>query len=368
MRPRPRSQPLGGAPIRFPSLAEIDDLKYWLTLLKVFVVLLWPSVAVRLVAGDFWGGLNASAGPVIGIFLLKDEDPRFALCYEYLSRIWLVNECCGVQRSMSFTYTLSIFMLINLVNGLLDAYQFVTSGFDTDTPIGVALSACLGSEVACVAVCVQIQKAIRLPPPGSQGAPQGPLARGNSRRLGAAAAGAAQGPLSRSGSRRLGRQPTSSLEGRRRRESAPASVFAGAVAEMGQRRSSGRAELHRGDTAARLAWAGVRRPAWLRRSSRRPGGVELDEETARRRAHSSGAELDEEVARLSPGRPSGSGRESDDSDREPRPSASGRLRSWLQRSRRSLPLPGAAHPAREASGERLRRSRSRGRPPTPESP
>ncbi|CAJ1356424.1 unnamed protein product [Effrenium voratum] len=89
---------------------------------KALVVILVPIVLVRFLFLDVWGSVNDAAVPILGLFLLRGEDECFRACYERLSKIWLFNECCGVQQDVTFISALTIFALIALVSGLNDFY------------------------------------------------------------------------------------------------------------------------------------------------------------------------------------------------------------------------------------------------------
>ncbi|CAE7286738.1 unnamed protein product [Symbiodinium natans] len=90
--------------------------------LKALVVLLVPLVVFRFLFVDVWGGLNDAAVPILGLYLLRGEDESFFACYERLSKIWLFNECCGIQKDVTFVSALIVFILISLVCGANDAY------------------------------------------------------------------------------------------------------------------------------------------------------------------------------------------------------------------------------------------------------
>mmetsp|Transcript_69454 Transcript_69454/g.192197 ORF Transcript_69454/g.192197 Transcript_69454/m.192197 type:complete len:413 (-) Transcript_69454:216-1454(-) len=402
MRPSTQSQV-----IRFRSLDDLDELKYWLSFLKVFVLLLGPSVVGRFLTGDFWGGVNASAGPIVGIFLLKDEDWCFAQLYAKISRIWLVEECCGVQRGTNFTYTLSIFLLISFVNGLLDLYEIAASGFDVQTPSGTALSCCASCEVASFAVSIRIQKALRSPHLGGARAAAAQHHGRRSRHL--TGASRASGSSGRNVTRSeqvdpstLDEPPVSyglSSGGRRRRSAPPAAYAAYGIAgassvgpdigrgsdtghsrggdtghsrggdtgrarggDMGATRGSGTGCARGSDTgspsrqlAKSLSTVGVQQQvrSWFRAPSREGLGT-------------SSADVDDVGTRQRISRramPSGYESTSDEDADAARPpsSARGRLRAWWmtkQRSR-SLSVPKGAKETRGERRRRRRRSRQR---------
>lgn len=109
---------------KIPSMAGRAgrDLRCCSTTLKILVVLLVPVVFVRFLFLDVWGSLNDAAVPILGLFLLRGEDECFFACYERLSKIWLFNECCGIQKDVSFVSALTVFILISVVSGLNDLY------------------------------------------------------------------------------------------------------------------------------------------------------------------------------------------------------------------------------------------------------
>ena len=90
--------------------------------LKTLVVLLCPLVIFRFIFVDVWGGLNDAAVPILGLYLLRDGDQNFFACYERLSKIWLFNECCGMQKDVTFVSALVVFILVSLVCAANDAY------------------------------------------------------------------------------------------------------------------------------------------------------------------------------------------------------------------------------------------------------
>lgn len=98
------------------------DLQFCSSTLKFLVVLLVPVVLIRFLFLDVWGSLNDVAVPVLGLFLLRGEDENFNACYERLTKVWLFNECCGVQKDVTFVSALTVFVLISLVCGLNDIY------------------------------------------------------------------------------------------------------------------------------------------------------------------------------------------------------------------------------------------------------
>ena len=97
--------------------------------IKFLVVLLVPLVAFRFLFVDVWGGLNDAAVPILGLYLLRGEDENFFACYERLSKIWLFNECCGIQKDVTFVSALIVFILISLVCTANDAYLLFERGF-----------------------------------------------------------------------------------------------------------------------------------------------------------------------------------------------------------------------------------------------
>mmetsp|Transcript_41947 Transcript_41947/g.99934 ORF Transcript_41947/g.99934 Transcript_41947/m.99934 type:complete len:283 (+) Transcript_41947:48-896(+) len=90
--------------------------------LKSLVVLLCPLVVFRFIFVDVWGGLNDAAVPILGLYLLREGDQNFFACYERLSKIWLFNECCGMQKDVTFVSALVVFILVSLVCAANDAY------------------------------------------------------------------------------------------------------------------------------------------------------------------------------------------------------------------------------------------------------
>lgn len=132
-----------------------DRLKLLTHVLKTFVVLLVPCCLGRLCTGDFWGGVNAAAGPITGIFLLKDEGPFFACLYEKLSTIWLVQECCGLERGVPFEYALFIFTIIVGLCALSDAFTWCSSSAGSSR-LGRLASQVLAGSAACEAIAAYV--------------------------------------------------------------------------------------------------------------------------------------------------------------------------------------------------------------------
>lgn len=117
------SEPLLDWEEQSSSSHVLATVRNHLACLKVLIFLLIPCVFARLLTGDGWGTLNASAGPVIGIFMLKDDDATFAWCYGFVSQIWIINQCCGINSGVPFKQALSLFVLIMFLNAVLDLYE-----------------------------------------------------------------------------------------------------------------------------------------------------------------------------------------------------------------------------------------------------
>lgn len=143
-----------------------DRIRFLMSLLKLLIILLVPLCLGRLCTGDIWGGLNAAAGPITGIFLLKDEGPAFGYLYAQLSSVWLVQECCGLERGVPFEYALFIFTIIVGLCSCGDAYAWCYSASST-THLQRVASHFLISSAACegaaayvgVQLVVEFQKA-----------------------------------------------------------------------------------------------------------------------------------------------------------------------------------------------------------------
>lgn len=133
------------------------DLKLCLQVLKVLVLLLVPLVMGRFITLDAWGGLNDMAVPILGIYLLREEDQVFTKCYESLSSISILDEFCGMKKGVSFVHALAAFMLIAALNSLNDLYMFITQQaltFPEWTWSGLFCGACCVIDLAAAAVAM----------------------------------------------------------------------------------------------------------------------------------------------------------------------------------------------------------------------
>lgn len=135
------------------------DLQWCTTTLKILVVLLVPVVLIRFLFLDVWGSLNDAAVPILGLFLLRGEDEYFFACYERMSKIWLFNECCGLQKDVTFVSALTVFVLISIVSGLNDLYLLCLHDPSVTKWPGLVASNAV-ADFVCTAIAVHMWRVL----------------------------------------------------------------------------------------------------------------------------------------------------------------------------------------------------------------